>query len=73
MLSENDMSAYEEFSMATSASNAASVVDRMGLLTFLNDTLFYVDNPQETVALSRAVALLQQHEAWLYSGVTTEL
>ena len=71
MLTEvNDvLSAYEEFHSATVASSAAGIVDNVGTLKFLNDVLFYVDNPQEHVALSRAVALLQKHEAWLYSGI----
>lgn len=71
MLNEVDvsLSTYEEFHMSTIASSAAGIVDNIGLLKFLNDVLFYVDNPKETVALSRAIALLQQQEAWLYSGI----
>jgi hypothetical protein len=30
---------------------------------------FYVDSPQEVVALSRAIAILKSQEAWLYSGI----
>jgi hypothetical protein len=70
MLTEsNSLASYEEFSRATAASAAAGYVDTVGIVYFLKDVCFYVDSPQEVVALSRAIAILKSQEAWLYSGI----
>jgi hypothetical protein len=70
MLTEsNPLASYEEFSMATAASAAAGYVDNVGIVNFLKDVCFYVDSPQEVVALSRAIAMLKSQETWLYSGI----
>ncbi len=66
---QDDYVLLEEFHRSTVAVSAAEIVESNGVLEFLEAVDFYVDNPRETVILSRVINLIKENETWLYSGV----